>query len=190
MRELSLCRNATFLYFVERREICGLYQCTVWGSQCLRHRNLKQDPNKLFMTDLSKLSWHLAVCRCLSCHSSASADWAVKTGKRRGGFLTRVRPGLEKHAWWVHGRYFWVFQARHWRGSGDLWSAGHSLACPAKLSGSEGGSRLSWPNAWDPVSHSDDHTVGGVTQTGADCSMSETVQLLQDNLHAVGCMEV
>lgn len=27
------------------------------------------------------------------------------------------------------------------------------------------------------------HTAGGVTQTGAVCSRSETVQLLQDNLH-------
>lgn len=33
-----------------------------------------------------------------SCHRLASADCAAKTGKRRAGFLTRVRPGLEKHA--------------------------------------------------------------------------------------------
>lgn len=85
--------------------------------------------------------WRLADVS--SCHRLASADWAAKTGKRRGGFLTTVRPGLEKQAWWVHTRYFWVFQARRWSRR-DLW------ACAAKLSGR---SRTCWPNAWDPDSH-------------------------------------
>lgn len=41
-----------------------------------------------------------------------------RVGTGGGGFLTTVRRGLEKHAWWAHVRYFWVFQARRWGGRG------------------------------------------------------------------------
>lgn len=77
--------------------MCGLCMCTGWGSHCLFHRNLKHNPKhkpkKPFMPDLSKLSWHLVVWRCvfLSC-----ADWAVKTGKRRGWFSHHSETRLGK----------------------------------------------------------------------------------------------
>lgn len=151
-----------------------------WGSHCLFHRNLKHNPKKPFMLDLSKLSWHLVVWWCVFL---SSADWAVKTGKRRGGFLTTVRPGLEKHARWVHGRYFWVFQARHWSSIGDLRSSGHSLACSAKLSGSEGRVKDILAQRVGPCFTLNGHTAGGLTQTGAVCFRSEAEHLLQGSLH-------
>lgn len=73
-----------------------------------------------------------------------------RLGRGRGGFLTRVRAGLEKHAWWVLRDIFGSFQARLRRASKDL----RSSRTLASLSGSEGGSRTCWPNAWDPASHS------------------------------------
>lgn len=123
-------------------------------------------------------SGHLCKCVLLS-----SAEWAVKTGKRRGGFLTTVRPGLEKHAWWVHGRYFWVFQARRWNSSGDLRSSGHTLACPAKLSGCERRVNDILAQRVGRCFTLNGHTAGELTLTGAVCSGSETEHLLQDSLH-------
>lgn len=157
---------------------CGLR--TVWGGHCLFDPNLKHNPKSALMPDLSKVSWHLVVWRCVLL---SSAEWAVKTGKRRGGFLTTVRPGLEKHAWWVHGRYFWVFQARRWNSSGDLRSSGHSLACPAKLSGCERRVNDILAQRVGRCFTLNGHTAGELTLTGAVCSGSETEHLLQDSLH-------
>lgn len=93
--------------------------CTGWGGHCLCLSILKNTIQKRLLDRLGRTVLTSGHLEMFSCHRSVSADWAVKAGKRRGGFLTTVRPSLEKHARWVHMRYFWDFQARHRR---DLWS--------------------------------------------------------------------
>lgn len=171
---------------------CGLHR-NVWVVYVYRvrkslfHRNLKRDPKKPFMPDLSKLSWHLVVWRCVFL---SSADWAAKTGKRRGGFSHHSETRLGKTCLMGAWEIFLGLSGETLEQQRRPVKLRTLVSLSSQAVRKRRRVKELLAQRVGPCFTLSGHTAGGLTQTGAVCSRSETEHLLQDSLHGALCTEV
>ena len=165
-----------------QRNVWAVY---VWGQagRCLCLRNLELIPKKPSMADLSKLSWHLAVWRCVFLSQIGLCWLSSEDWEEEGGFSHQSESRLGKTclmgAWEIFLGLSGETLERQRRPVklGTLTSLSNQAVRKRRSVKDLLAQRVG------PCFTLNGHTTGGLTQTEAVCSRSELVQLLQEILH-------